>query len=90
MRSIRFGRIDGLQLRAGDPVNEPPPKTVREIKLACSDQQTCKSDYRRQPQITELLELFRQIGDGVVDVIEVRHGLPFRVVITDQPERKEA
>jgi hypothetical protein len=90
MRSICFGRIEGLQIRCGQPVLDPPPRIIREIKLGSTDNQSNKSDYQEMRQVRELIALFQQIGDGVVDCIEIRHGLPFRVVITDRLVGKEA
>jgi hypothetical protein len=90
MQSISFGRIESLHIRAGEPVFDPPPRILREIKLASPDQQSSHSDYLNKPQVRELLEIFRQVGDGVIDVLEIRHSLPFKVTFSDQLVGKKA
>lgn len=89
IRAIGFGRIEALHVRSGQPLPDPPARMIREFKLGGSDHQTDRSDYLNKRQVRELLALFEQIGDGVIDCIEVRHGLPFRVVLTNQHLAKE-
>lgn len=89
IRRICFGRIEGLAVRNGRPALDPPPRIVREIKLGTVAEQSDISDFASKPQVRELFVLFEAIGDGIVDCVEVRHGLPFRVVIADTVAGRE-
>lgn len=87
MRRITFGRIEGLQLCEGQPIFKPSPRVVREIRLAAGGESPApamSSDFELKCQVRELFDLFAEIKDGVIDVLEVRHGLPFRVVLAAQ------
>ena len=88
MQCINFGRIEGLAIRAREPVLHPRPVIVREIKLASENgarPELGKADFLLKRQIVELFEYFDELQDGVIDVLEVKHGLPFRVIVTEVP-----
>lgn len=36
--------------------------------------------------MVQLLRCLTEIGDGFIDVLEVKHGLPFRLVLAEAPE----
>jgi hypothetical protein len=83
IHKLGFGRIEGLTIRHGEPRFEKPPRIVQEIKLSSEPEGggvrggadfTLKNDFDR---------LFNQLDglcDGLVD-IEVKHRLPFRLVL---------
>lgn len=86
MSSIGFGRVENLLVRAGEPAFDPPPRVVRE-RLLGSDSQPrpgIAADFALRKQVAELVEALAELGDGVVQVLEIRHGLPFRIV-TEEP-----
>ena len=33
LQKVNFGKIEGLQIRSGDPVFEPPPRIVQKLKM---------------------------------------------------------
>jgi hypothetical protein len=83
IEALNFGFIERLWIRGGLPSYEPEPRIVQAIKL--------DSDHQRQPDrgradltlskgFVSLFDQLSRLGDGVVD-IEVRHGLPFRLVL---------
>jgi hypothetical protein len=88
MQNLNFGRIENLLVCQGEPVFNPtPPRIVRDIKLGGENgarPEATISDFALKTQVTELFEHLRHLGDGSVRVIEVKHGLPFRLVI-EQP-----
>lgn len=87
MRQINFGRIESLRIHEGNPVLDPLPRIVREIKFgseASPGVQADRSNSVPKRQVQELLNLMREIENGVIDILEVRHGLPFRVVLAAQ------
>ena len=40
-------------------------------------------DYLLKQQVVELLRVLDRLGDGVIDALEVKHGLPFRLQYTE-------
>lgn len=90
MRQIGFGRIESLHISGGQPVLDPPPRIVREIKFGSETSPGVPADRSKsvpKRQVQELFDLMREVENGVIDVLEVRHGLPFRVVIAESPAR---
>lgn len=88
MQQLNFGRIEKLSIRRGQPAFEPiPPRIVRDIKLGGENTarpEFAIEDFALKSQITELFDHFSRVGEGSVEVIEVKHGLPFRLVIEQQ------
>jgi hypothetical protein len=86
MQSITFGRIEGLTMLNGEPVLDPPPRVVREIKFGGENgprRELDTDDFLLKSQVVELFQHFDQVGDGYIDVLEVKHGLPFRMLLTE-------
>ena len=87
MQCINFGRIENLSVRAGEPTLDPAPRIVRDIKLGGENgprPELNREDFALKTQVAELFEHLNQVGDGSIATIEVKHGLPFRLVI-EQP-----
>ena len=82
IEALGFGMIVQLSVRDGLPSFDPEPRIVQTIKLASSPG---RQPDRRRDDLTlpkEFEDLFDQVirlGTGVVD-IEVRHGLPCKIV----------
>ena len=89
MQRLNFGRIEDLRIRAGEPVFDPPPKVVREVKFGGdngSRPETVISDFALKRQVQDLLEQLDQIGDGLIAVLVVKHGLPFSMQVAEDSE----
>jgi hypothetical protein len=84
MQSINFGRIDGLQIRRRHPVFEPMPTIRREYKFG-SNNGTMRpaEDFQLKRQVCELLDQFDVIVDGTIDQLDIKHGLPFRMIVSE-------
>ncbi|HEY7424644.1 MAG TPA: hypothetical protein VH682_10480 [Gemmataceae bacterium] len=88
MQRLHFGQILDLRIRAGQPVLNPLPRRVRDRKLGSDPAPRLASpreDFLLKEQVLDLFAYFDQIGDGVIDLIEVKHGLPFRLQHTEPP-----
>ena len=86
MQEINFGRIEQLEIRDGQPVFNPAPRVIRDIKLGgeCGPRpELATSDFVLRPVI-ELFNHFSQIGNGIVESITIKNGLPFKLVV-EQP-----
>lgn len=88
MQRINFGQIGGLTFWAGEPVLDPPPRIVREYKFGGENgprPELATDNFLLKQQVIELFAFFDQLQDGVIDVLEIKHGLPFRMIVTEPP-----
>jgi hypothetical protein len=86
MQRVNFGRLESLVIRAGEPVIDPRPTIVREHKFGGENgprPEIERDDFDLKRQVVELFEFFDQLQDGKIDVLEIRHGLPFRMIVTE-------
>ena len=85
MQDLHFGRIERLEIPAGEPVFDPAPSAIREIKLGNAEPAPPRpnGDFQLKGQVIDLIRELDALGDGVVEAIEVRHGLPFRVLVNE-------
>ncbi len=86
MQRIRYGRIEGLLVRQGSPVLEPPPCIFREIRLGGDGIRTRINveAIAQRAQVRDMVSHMDSIGDGRIDCIEIRDGLPFRMTIKEK------
>jgi hypothetical protein len=86
MQEINFGRSEGLAVRGGDPVLAPPPRLVREVKFGGDNgprPERGAADFDLKARLVELLDYLDEAGDVTIDLLEVKHGLPFRMLVAD-------
>jgi hypothetical protein len=86
MQQINFGRLERLSVANGDPVLQPRPVVVREFKLGGENSprpELGMTDFSLKSQVVDLFAILDDIQDGTIDVLEVKHGLPFRVIVTE-------
>jgi hypothetical protein len=91
-QTINFGRVEELEIRNGEPEFSPPPRVFVELKLDAADGPRPESRLDRFALRSQVERFFTRIGrlnQGTVEVIEVRHGLPFRMVIEAMPTEVE-
>jgi hypothetical protein len=81
MQQINFGRIEGLVVRDGEPLlKDPEPKVFREIKFGGDNVPRAEAgagDYALKAQVIELFEHFDRLRNGRIEVLTIKHGLPF-------------
>jgi hypothetical protein len=88
MQRLNFGRIEGLQVCRGEPVLDPAPRIIREHKFGGENgprPELAAPDFALKAEVIELCREFDRLQDATVAVLEVKHGLPFRMVIADLP-----
>jgi len=86
MQRLNFGHVYDLPLRGGEPILEPPPRVDKEVKFASdngSRPELAREDFILKVQVREMLSCFDSIGDGVIHCIEVKNGLPFKMIIQE-------
>ena len=85
MQNLNFGSVEGLVVGHGQPVLDPLPRRIRDLKFGADNgprAEVALSDFALKREVTELIQALAEVGDGIVDRIEVRHGVPFRLTIT--------
>jgi len=86
MQELNFGQVRDLVVRDGEPVFDPPPRVVREVKFGGENgprPEAAKADFALKVQVRELFAQLEALGDGLVECIEVKHGLPFRMTVEE-------
>lgn len=76
---LYFGTIHNLHVRDREPVLDPPPRVVRRKKNGGVNQprpQADSSDFALKREWVDFFHDLDLIGDGVILLIEVSHGLP--------------
>jgi hypothetical protein len=88
MQQLNFGKIEGLQVHDREPVLEPLPRITQEIKFAAAENgprpELGAGNFLLKAQVVELFEQFDRLGNGTVELIEIKHGLPFRMFVAGQ------
>ncbi len=85
MQRITFGRLEGLAVRAGEPVFDPPPRVIREFKPGSNAKRSEAnlSDFALRKELAELFDYFSRVQNVTILSIEVLHGLPFKVTVEE-------
>lgn len=86
MQRLNFGRIEGLHILNGDPLFDPPPRIFRDVKpgrLNGSRPEAGKADFDLKIEVVDLFVHLEAVGNGVIERIEVQHGLPFRMIFEE-------
>lgn len=79
MQRLSFGTIHDLHIRAGDPVLNPLTRVVFRKKNGSSCPPRPQAENVDFALKREWVDFFRDLdamGDGVIQLIEVAHGLP--------------
>jgi hypothetical protein len=80
LQETNFGEIPILQVRGDEPVMDPAPDVILDIKLGGQNgprPERDRGDFALKSELLELFEHLDSIGDGKLESIQVRHGLPF-------------
>jgi hypothetical protein len=91
MQQYNFCRIENLEVCAGEPVFDPAPRVTQEIKLGAENgprPELEKDDFTLREPVIELFEHLKRLRDCRIAVIEVKHGLPYRLVV-EQPASQD-
>jgi hypothetical protein len=83
MQENPFSRIEQLAVTGGQPQFGPTTKVIAELKFGTNDGPRREAGLADFAMKKEHIELFRQldeIGSGVILALEVRGGLPFRMI----------
>lgn len=84
IRQTQFGCISNIKLSAGQPIFDGNTSVSIEFKLSgleSTKEVLSEQDYLNKPQVRTLFERFRTLGNGTIECLDVRDGLPFKVTI---------
>ncbi len=86
MQRINFGCIEDLIVRQGEPVMDPMPRVIHQIKFQGENgprPESVKADFALKAQVIDLFARLESIGDGVIRSLEIQRGLPFRMTVEE-------
>jgi len=86
MQRLDFGTIERLAVRDGEPVFDPPPRLVRDVKFGAENgprPESCLDDFALKSQVRDLFAHLDTLGNGTIRSIEIKHGLPFRMQVEE-------
>ena len=84
LQATNFGRVERLHVRGGNPVFEPAPRVVLDIKFGGENgprPEFRAANFSLKEQVVDLFRQCDQIGDGVIECLVVKHGLPFSMSV---------
>lgn len=80
MQRTGYGRIENLAIRNGQPVLSLEVRLVREIKFGGDSgvhPDTAAADFTLKQQVVELMLALDRIGNGTIECLTIKGGLPF-------------
>ncbi len=88
MQKTNYGRIEGICVRGGQPVFDPLPRIVKDVKLGTGENgarsELDSGDFALKREHIELFEQLRRLGDGTIECLVIKGGLPFLLTL-EQP-----
>jgi hypothetical protein len=83
-QSLDYGQVLGLDIRDGEPIFNPPPTLVLDIRLDTDQGGRSElelSDFTLCDEVTRLIDRLEAIQTARIQRIEVRAGIPRRALI---------
>ena len=83
-RDLGFGFIRNLRIVGHEPVLPPPSDIVRDIvfgKRNGPHEIEASGDCLLKAEVVEFLSYLDQLGDCVIEMLVVKHGLPFQMQV---------
>lgn len=85
MRRIKFGWVENLPIRDGEPVFDDTIEIVREIAFGKNTKhRRSDEDFELKTSVVELLEAFSRIRDGTVATLRIQDGLPVKMHLKER------
>jgi len=82
-QTINYGSIYRLEIRDSEPAFDPQPRVLVELKLDAEELKRPEvglMDFKLRDEVWRLMDQFDELRNGVVERIEVRAGIPYRVL----------
>ena len=84
MQEVNYGRIEGLQIRNGEPVFDAPLHVLRLVlfgKANGPNESRGSDDFTLKKQVTELFEAFDRERSLSIQELMIDDGLPVRMTV---------
>jgi len=79
LQQVNHGRIYGLQVRGGQPILDSMPRVIRTLKFPGANGPRAEigiQEYVLKAHIVQFFACLDVMQNGVIDVLEIRDGLP--------------
>ncbi len=86
MQRLDFGTIEFLVVRDHEPVLDPPPRVIRDVKFCAENgprPESSLEDFVLKAQVLDLFAQLDSLDNGTIHCLEVKHGLPFRMQVEE-------
>jgi hypothetical protein len=86
-QAINHGSIEDLGVRHSEPVFDPWPVTLRDVKLGSGEgprPELTLADFVVSDEVLRLMSLLDEMGCGTIRRVEVHAGIPRRIVLESQ------
>jgi hypothetical protein len=83
LQAVNFGEIRGVRVQDADPILEDDTVVVIDTKLDKAEEPRAElglADFELRDEVCRLMARIDAIGDGVIERLEVRAGIPRRIV----------
>jgi hypothetical protein len=83
-QSLNFGQVQNLEIRNCEPTFNPQPSVLIDIKLDLDETPRPESmldDFVLCAEICRLLAKFDEVKNGTIERIEIRAGIPRRLIL---------
>jgi hypothetical protein len=84
IREMRHGRIENFRVVDGKPIVGASTEVCVEYKLSGVEQPSeviNEREFLKKPQVRAMFEKLEQVRHGTVDYLDVRDGLPFKLMV---------
>jgi hypothetical protein len=85
---VNFGQILDLKVGNAEPIWNPGPTVLSEVRLDIEETPRPEGgppDFKLSSEIQRLMRQLDQLKDGRVEKIEIRAGVPRRLIQTSRP-----
>jgi hypothetical protein len=86
-QAVNHGRVEGLEVRRSEPVLDPLPMILKDVKLDKTEEprfELILGDFILSGEVSRMLDIFDKMNCGVIRLIEVREGIPRRMLMESQ------
>ncbi len=86
-QTVNFGRIEDLEIRRSEPAFNPAPLVLLDLKLDTEEgprPEHALTDFVLCDEVRRLMARLDEIENGCIQRIEVRAGIPRRLIVEAQ------
>jgi hypothetical protein len=83
-QEVNYGSLHGLLIRESEPVFDPPPALLVDIKLDCGTTARLETDLRDfilKDEAVRLMDHLDRLVTTTIELLEVRAGIPRRLIL---------